>query len=72
MAATLSTSTQKLEELLSKSKKLARGSSLEDAGIDASWLAAYATITRRSRNDRDFGVSRHPYELGPGVSPFAG
>jgi hypothetical protein len=29
-------------------------------------------VVRRCRDDVDFGVSRYPYELGPGVNPFAG
>jgi hypothetical protein len=36
------------------------------------WLTAYAKIARRCRDDMDLGVSRYPYELAPGVSPFSG
>jgi hypothetical protein len=32
----------------------------------------YAKIARRCRDDKDLGVSRYPYELAPGVSPFSG
>jgi hypothetical protein len=61
-----------MEELLRKSKKMKRGATLEEADIDGAWLTAYARVARRCRNDKDPGVSRYPYELPPGVSPFAG
>jgi hypothetical protein len=35
-------------------------------------MAAYATIARRCRDDKDFGLSRYPYEQGPGFGPFNG
>jgi hypothetical protein len=45
---------------------------LKEADIDGAWLAGYARIARRCRDDKDMGVSRSPYELDPGMSPFAG
>jgi hypothetical protein len=45
---------------------------LEEAEIDGAWLTAYAKIARGCRDDKDLGVSRYPYELAPGVSPFSG
>jgi hypothetical protein len=48
------------------------GATLEEAEIDGAWLAAYAKIARRCRDDKDLGVSRYQFELAPGVSPFSG
>jgi hypothetical protein len=45
---------------------------MEDAEIGYEWMAAYATISRRCRDNKDFGFSRYPYEQGPGVGPFNG
>jgi hypothetical protein len=45
---------------------------VEGTGVEGAWLTAYAQIARRCQDDRDFGVTRYPYELGPGVNPFAG
>jgi hypothetical protein len=61
-----------MEELLRKSKKVKRGATLEEAEIDGAWLTAYAKIAMRCRDDKDLSVSRYPYELAPGVSPFSG
>jgi hypothetical protein len=67
-----SDSVQRMEELISKSKKVRRGAKFEEAEIDGSWLTTYATIDRRCRDDKDLGVSRNQYDLPPGVNPFAG
>jgi hypothetical protein len=61
-----------MEELPRKSKKVKRGATLEEAEIDGAWVTAYAQIARRCRDDKNLGVSRYPYELAPGVSPFSG
>jgi hypothetical protein len=61
-----------VESFLAKARKVAKGDTLEAAGIEHFWLSAYATIARRCRDDREFGVSRYPYEQGPGVGPFSG
>jgi hypothetical protein len=45
---------------------------MEEADIGYEWMAAYATITRRCRDDKDFGFSRYPYEQGPRVGQFNG
>jgi hypothetical protein len=45
---------------------------LEEAEIDGVWLTEYARIARRCLDDKDLRVSRYPYELDPGVSPFSG
>jgi hypothetical protein len=68
----ISDSIQLMEELLRKSKNVKRGAKLEVAEIDGAWLTAYAKIARRCRDDEDLSVSRYPYELAPGVSPFSG
>jgi hypothetical protein len=70
--ALFSDSVQRMEELISNSKKVRRGATLEEAEIDGSWLTTYATIARRCRGDKDLGVSRYPYELPPRVNQFAG
>jgi hypothetical protein len=61
-----------MEDLLRNSKKVKRGATLDEAEIYGAWLTAYAKIARRFRDDKDLGVSRYPYELAPGVSPFSG
>jgi hypothetical protein len=68
----ISDSIQSMLELLRKSKKVKRGATLEVAEIDGAWLTAYAKIAWRCRDDEDLIVSRYPYELAPGVSPFSG
>jgi hypothetical protein len=70
--ALFSDSVQRMEELISKSKKVRNGATLEEDEIDGSWLTTYATIARRCRDDKDLGVSRYPYELPPVVNPVAG
>jgi hypothetical protein len=72
MSNLFSDSIDEMEKLLGKAKKVKKGSTLEEAGVEGAWLTAYAQIARRCRDDRDFGVTRYPYELGPGVNPFAG
>jgi hypothetical protein len=67
-----SDSIQSMEELFRKSKNVRRGATLEEAEIYGAWLTAYAQIARRCRDDNYLGVSRYPYELAPGVSPFSG
>jgi hypothetical protein len=67
-----SDSIQSIKKLLRKSKKVKRGATLEEAEIDGAWLTAYEKIARRCRDDKVLGVSRYPYELVPGVSPFSG
>jgi hypothetical protein len=61
-----------MQEPLRKSKKVKRGATLEETDIDGAWLKAHARIARRCRDDKDLGVSRYPYEVAPGLSPFAG
>lgn len=50
----LSNSSIIADELLSKAKSVAKGKSLADAGIEAKWVQAYATIARRCRDYKDF------------------
>ena len=65
-------SLDELMKLLTNGKKVANGATMEDAEIDAEWMTAYARIARRCRDDKDFGLSRYPYEQGPTVSAFTG
>jgi hypothetical protein len=58
-----------MKEVLRKTKKVKRGTTLEEADVDGAWLTAYARIARRFRDDKNMGVTRYPYELAPGVSP---
>jgi hypothetical protein len=66
-----SDSIQLMGELLRKSKKK-KWATLEEADIDGPWLTAYSRLARRSRDHKDLGVGRYPYDRDPGVSPFAG
>ena len=43
-----------------------------EAGIDPLCIAIYAAIARRCRDNKDFGLSRYPYEQGPSVGAFTG
>jgi hypothetical protein len=61
-----------MKEFLRKTKKVKRGTTLKEADVDGAWLAAYARIARRCRNDKDMGVTRYSYEPAPGGSPFSG
>jgi hypothetical protein len=72
---TMTTFTNSLSEadtLIAKAQKVNKGATMEEADIGYEWMAAYATIARRCRDDKDFGFSRYPYEQGPGVGPFNG
>lgn len=61
-----------VDELLTKSRSVAKGQFLAEAGIDGEWTMAYATIARRCRDVKDFGFSRFPYEQGPSVGALTG
>jgi hypothetical protein len=61
-----------MKEVVRKTRKVKRGAILEEADVDGAWLTAYARIARRCRDDKDMGVTRYPYELAPGMSPFPG
>lgn len=60
------------DSLLDKAKKIAKGSTMAEAGIDAKWLASYASIAERVDRCRRYGISRYPYEAGPSVNAFLG
>jgi len=66
------TSLETAEDILSKAQDVAKGKSLAEAGIDGKWMRAYATIAKRCRDDKDFGLTRYPYEQGPSVGAFTG
>lgn len=65
-------SVEEVDELLEKARKVAKGSSLADADIYTACMHAYAKIARRSRDDREFGLTRYPYEAGVSVGAFVG
>lgn len=67
-----STSIEAVDDIIEKAKEVAKGKSLATAGIDSGWLTAYAEVARRCRDEREFGLSRYPYEAGPAVSAFNG
>lgn len=52
----------KAKDLLKKAQKVSKGESLEEAEIDYEWLTGYAQIAQRTRDDKDFGINRYPYE----------
>jgi hypothetical protein len=60
MSNLFSDSIDGMEKLLVKAKKVKKGSTLEEAGVEGAWLTAYAQIARMCRDDRDFGVTRYP------------
>ena len=59
-------------EILTKAKLVAKGKTITEAGIDASWMAAYGCVARRCDEDRRYGITRYPYEAGPAVAAFVG
>lgn len=65
-------SLETVEDLLKKAKKVSKGESLEEAEIEVDWMTTYATIVRRCRDEKEFGLSRYPYEQGPSVNAFGG
>ena len=60
------------DQLLKKAQKLGTGADLESVGIELEWLTVYARIARRFRDDKDFGLSRYPYEQSSAVGAFQG
>ena len=65
-------SAEEVDKLLEKARKVAKGSSLADADIEPAWMHVYAQIAHRARDDREFGLTRYPYEAGPAVGAFVG
>lgn len=61
-----------VEDILTKSKEVTKGKPLALAGIDSAWLTTFAEISRRYRDNKEFGISRYPYEAGPSVNAFSG
>lgn len=59
-----------MEQLLSKAKLMAKGKTLDEAGIYSDWLLAYGAVARRFRDDRGMRLTRCPYEQGDSVSAF--
>lgn len=67
-----STSLSDADELIKKAKKVAKGESMEDAGLDHVWLQTYAYISVRVSQDLEHGMRCHPYEVSRQVNPFTG
>lgn len=61
-----------VEEFLAKCKKVSKGMTPTEAGIEPAWLVAYASVARRCRDDKELGLSRYPYEAGPTLQAFDG
>ena len=61
-----------VDTLLRKAKLVSKGKTLEEAGIELGWMTTYGQIARRCRDDKDFGLTRYPYEQGPTVGAFLG
>ena len=70
--ANFAASVQNVDELLVKAKFVAKGNIMQEANIDLAWMRGYGSIARRARDDREFGLTRYPYEQGPTVGAFAG
>lgn len=60
------------DQILSKAKKVADGSTITEAGIDAAWMQTFANISQRLDLNRRFGLTRYPYEPGPRLMAFVG
>lgn len=65
-------SKQLADELILKAKDVEKGKSLEEAGIESTWMEAYARIAERNDRERRFVISRYPYESGPSVGAATG
>lgn len=70
--ATFNNSLSTVDELIVKAKEVTKGKSLAEAGIELEWMRSYGRIARRCRDDKDFGLTRYPYEQGPSVGAFIG
>lgn len=68
----ISNTAEVVEDLLTKARKVAKGKTLTEAEIEPEWMRCYGMIARRTRDDKDFGLSRYPYEQGPSVGAFNG
>lgn len=68
----LSTSVSVADELLSKTKKVGKGSTLAESGIKPVWMMCYAEIAERADRSHRYGFSRYPYEADPAVNVFVG
>lgn len=60
------------DQVLAKAKKVAKGATLADAGIDHGWMTTYASVAQRLDVDRRYGLTRYPYEPGPAMMAFVG
>lgn len=56
-----------VEDILEKSKEVAKGKSIATAGVDPARLIWYAEISPHTRDNKEFSLSRYPYEAGPKV-----
>lgn len=70
--AALKDTVKEVEEFLAKSKKFVKGITIAEAGIDAKVVRVYAKIARRCRDDKQLGLTDHPYESGARMEAFDG
>ena len=64
--------TDTVEDILEKAKKVAAGETLASAGIDLSYMKIYAECARLTRDNREFLALPYPYEQGPAIRAFNG
>jgi hypothetical protein len=61
-----------VEKVLRMCRKVAKGEDPVDVGFTTDLIKTYGRIARRTRDDRELGLSRYPYEEAPGVGPYNG
>ena len=72
MSDVFQASKMRADDLLAKTKELAKGKTLSYAGIDPEWMAVFGRVAERTHRDHRYGLSRYPYEAGPAVGAFIG
>lgn len=65
-------SNESANEIVLLIKKVRKGSTISEAGINAFLMLTYTTITEWEDRDRRYGISGYPYEFGPAVSALVG
>lgn len=57
----LKDTTKEVEDFLVKAKKFAKGSTIAEAEIGSEVVQVYTKIARGCRNDKELGMTHHPY-----------
>ena len=58
------------DDLSTKAKKVSKGKTMSNAGIDPEWMTVFRRVAERTDCDRRYGLIRYPEEAGPAVGAF--